>query len=108
MRLVDRGNNNIADVLVRNYRVSDLIRELDLQHHSLFLAGLAYISEGSEGAHRWISAVVSRAGDILAWDTPAHVEPADAKERFAHEHVFEDLDAWINLSRHAQLRKTLV
>jgi Domain of unknown function (DUF4145) len=103
MRLVDSGNN-IADELVRNWRVFDLIRELDLQHHSLFLAGLAYISEGSKDLYDWVSAVVSRTGDILAWDTPAHVEPADAKERFAHDQVFEDPDAWINLSRYVQLR----
>jgi hypothetical protein len=103
MRLVDPGN--VTDDLVRNGRVVDLIRELDLQHHPLFLAGLAYTSEGSEDVYHWISAITSRAGDILAWDTPASVEPADATERFAHDQVFEDPDAWINLSRYLQLRK---
>lgn len=99
MRLTE--DEDVGSQLLRNQHAASCVLELDLRDRPLFLAGLAYWHATT---YHWVTAVVTRDGEILAWDTPGGVEPGDVQDRFAYGQVFDDPGEWLLLPRYRQLQ----
>jgi hypothetical protein len=94
-------DEGVGSQLLRNSHAADCILELDLRDRPLFLVGLAYWFTST---YHWVTAVVTRDGEILAWNTPGGVEPGNVKDRFSYERVFNDPGNWLLLTRYQQLQ----
>jgi hypothetical protein len=99
MRLTE--DEGVGSQLLRNQHAAICVLELGLSDRPLFLAGLAY---WHADIYHWVTAVVTRDGEILAWDPPGDVEPGNVEDRFAYGQVFDDPGRWLLLPRHRQLQ----
>jgi hypothetical protein len=99
MRLTE--DEGVGSQQLRNQHAANWVLELGLRDRPLFLAGLAYWHTDT---YRWVTAVVTRDGEILAWDTPAGVEPRKVQDRFAYDQVCDDSGEWLLLPRYRQLQ----